>query len=32
MQFYRDRNHGIGGGNTRMHLYTRMTEFVFNNL
>ena len=32
MQFYRDRNHGIGGGNTRTHLYTRMSEFLFNNL
>ena len=28
-QFYRDRNHGISGGNTRMHLYTRMSEFLF---
>ncbi|MDR2499207.1 MAG: S9 family peptidase [Tannerellaceae bacterium] len=32
MQFYKDRNHGISGGKTRMHLYTRMTEFLFNNL
>ena len=32
MQMYRDRNHGISGGNTRMHLYTRMSEFLFNNL
>jgi len=32
MQFYRDRNHGISGGNTRMHLYTRMTEFLNANL
>ncbi|MDR3251022.1 MAG: DPP IV N-terminal domain-containing protein [Tannerella sp.] len=32
MQFYRDRNHGISGGNTRMHLYTRMSEFLFDNL
>jgi len=32
MQFYRDRDHGIYGGNTRMHLYTRMSEFLFNNL
>ena len=31
-QFYRDRDHGISGGNTRMHLYTRMSEFLFNNL
>ena len=32
MQFYKDRNHGIYGGNTRYHLYTRMSEFLFNNL
>ncbi|MDR2776223.1 MAG: S9 family peptidase [Tannerella sp.] len=32
MQVYRDRDHGIYGGNTRMHLYTRMSEFIFNNL
>jgi dipeptidyl-peptidase-4 len=32
MQVYRDRNHGISGGNTRLHLYTRMTDFLFENL
>ena len=32
MQVYRDRDHGIYGGNTRMHLYTRMSNFLFNNL
>ncbi|MDR2147061.1 MAG: S9 family peptidase [Tannerella sp.] len=32
MQIYKDRNHGIYGGNTRMHLYTRMSEFLFKNL
>ena len=32
MHFYRDRDHGISGGNTRLHLYTRMSEFLFNNL
>ncbi len=32
MQFYPDRNHGIYGGNTRIHLYKRMSDFVFNNL
>ena len=32
MQIYRDRNHGISGGNTRMHLYTRMSNFLFENL
>ncbi|WBX70790.1 S9 family peptidase [Tenacibaculum retecalamus] len=29
---YPDRNHGIYGGNTRMHLYTKMTNFIKNNL
>jgi dipeptidyl-peptidase-4 len=29
MQVYRDRDHGIYGGKTRMHLYTRMSEFLF---
>ncbi|MDR0744082.1 MAG: S9 family peptidase [Tannerella sp.] len=32
MHFYRDRDHGIYGGNTRMHLYTRMSNFLFDNL
>lgn len=32
MHMYRDRDHGIYGGNTRMHLYTRMSDFLFNNL
>lgn len=30
--FYPNRNHGIYGGNTRLHLYQQMTEFVENNL
>jgi len=25
---YPDRNHGIYGGNTRLHLYTKMTNFI----
>jgi dipeptidyl-peptidase-4 len=25
---YPERNHGIYGGNTRYHLYTKMTDFV----
>lgn len=25
---YPDKNHGIYGGNTRLHLYTKMTKFV----
>jgi dipeptidyl-peptidase-4 len=32
MQFYRDRNHSIYGNNTRMHLYTRMSNFLFDSL
>lgn len=32
MQLYKDRNHSIYGGNTRYHLYTRMSEFLFDNL
>ena len=27
MQLYTNRNHSIYGGNTRMHLYTRLTDF-----
>ncbi|NCC10616.1 MAG: S9 family peptidase [Bacteroidia bacterium] len=27
MQVYTNRNHGIYGGNTRLHLYTRLTNF-----
>jgi dipeptidyl-peptidase-4 len=27
MQLYTNRNHGISGGNTRYHLYTRLTDF-----
>ncbi|MEE2700157.1 MAG: S9 family peptidase [Bacteroidota bacterium] len=29
---YPDRNHGIYGGNTRYHLYKKMTEFILDNL
>jgi len=32
MQVYPDKNHGISGGNTTMHLYTRMTNFILENL
>jgi dipeptidyl-peptidase-4 len=32
MQFYPDKNHGIYGGNTTFHLYTRMTRFIEENL
>jgi len=31
-EFYPNRNHGIGGGNTRLHLYRRMTWFIQDNL
>ena len=30
--YYPNRAHGISGGNTRLHLYTMMTEFVEKNL
>ncbi|PCE65878.1 S9 family peptidase [Sediminicola luteus] len=29
---YPDKNHGIYGGNTRLHLYTKMTDFIRKNL
>ena len=29
---YPDKNHGIYGGNTRLHLYNKMTNFIKNNL
>jgi len=32
MQIYKDRNHGISGGNTRYHLYTRKVNFLLDNL
>lgn len=32
MQVYTNRNHGIYGGNTRNHLYTKLTNFFLNNL
>ncbi len=31
-EFYPNRAHGISGGNTRYHLYRRMTEFITENL
>ncbi|MEM9821431.1 MAG: S9 family peptidase [Bacteroidota bacterium] len=30
--FYPNRNHGIFGGSTRLHLYTKMTDFLLENL
>ena len=29
---YPNKNHGIYGGNTRYHLYTKMTNFLLENL
>ena len=29
---YPDKNHGIYGGNTRLHLHQKMTDFILNNL
>ncbi|WMJ72255.1 S9 family peptidase [Cytophagaceae bacterium ABcell3] len=30
--YYPNRNHGIYGGNTRLHLYEMMTNYIINNL
>ncbi len=30
--FYPNRNHSIQGGNTRLHLFTKMTEYITSNL
>lgn len=30
--YYPNKNHGISGGNTRLHLYERMTRFIEQNL
>lgn len=30
--YYPNKNHGIFGGNTRLHLYNLMTDFIFENL
>lgn len=32
MQLYTNRNHGIYGGNTSYHLYTRMTNYILQKL
>lgn len=32
MMLYTNRNHGIYGGNTRYHLYRKMTEYIMENL
>jgi dipeptidyl-peptidase 4 len=31
-EYYPDKAHGISGGNTRYHLYNRMTKFILENL
>lgn len=31
-EYYPDKHHGISGGNTRYHLYEKMTNFILNNL
>jgi dipeptidyl-peptidase-4 len=30
--YYPNRNHSIKGGNTRLHLFTKMTDFVLKNI
>lgn len=32
MHIYKDRDHGIRGGNTRHHLYTKMSNYLFEHL
>ena len=32
MHVYKDRDHSIYGGNTRFHLYTKMANYLFENL
>lgn len=32
MHFYPNKNHSIVGGNTREHLYTKLTQFIYENL
>jgi dipeptidyl-peptidase-4 len=32
MFIYPDKNHSIAGGYTRMHLFTKMTNFLVENL
>jgi len=29
---YSDKNHGIGGGNTRLQLFTKITDFLTTHL
>jgi dipeptidyl-peptidase-4 len=32
MYFYPNKNHGIYGGNTRLHLFSQISKYVFDNL
>ncbi|MES2836443.1 MAG: DPP IV N-terminal domain-containing protein [Bacteroidota bacterium] len=32
LMMYPDKNHGIYGGNSRLHLYTKMTNFILKNI
>ncbi len=32
LMIYPDKNHGIHGGNTRIYLFTQLTDFISNNL
>lgn len=32
MMVYKDRDHGIYGGNTRFHLFTKLSNYLFDNL
>ncbi len=32
MAYYPEKDHGIYGGKTRLHLFTKMTEYILNNL
>lgn len=31
-EYYPNKNHGIGGGNTRLHIFSRITDFILQNL
>jgi dipeptidyl-peptidase-4 len=31
-EYYPNKNHGIYGGNTRYHLFNRITDYILTNL
>jgi dipeptidyl-peptidase-4 len=31
-EYYPNKNHGIGGGNTRLQLYRKLTQFILEKL